>query len=195
MSALAGAGEVVISDYPSPGILSTLETNCAKNIPSSLSSEESSASSNSVRVVGHEWGIIDDEFSKANARRFTRILAADCLWMVGEHQNLVTSMLHFLSGDDDGSNDDHDHEKKNEKKKKKKQAAQVWIVAGFHTGRATLASFFKVAHDAGLEVKRIWERDVQGNEREWVKEPDQSRPKEDIASLKKWLVVAILGRK
>lgn len=174
---LAGAQEVVITDYLSAEILATIETNCRKNIPSQISG------GNNVRVIGHEWGILDDEFSKANARRFTKILAADCLWMVGEHQNLVTSMLHFLADDDDDDDD-------NEKKKKK---ARVWVVAGFHTGRATLASFFEVAHDAGLEVKRIWERDVQGNEREWVKEP-QSRL-EDIATLKRWLVVAILGRK
>ena len=166
VSVLAGAQEVVISDYPSPEILATIEMNCRKNIPS--------YSKGSARVVGHEWGIVDDDFSKANARRFTRILAADCLWMAGEHQNLVTSMLHFLSDDDD-------------------ENARVWVVAGFHTGRARLASFFEVAHDAGLEVKRIWERDVQGNEREWVKQP-QSRP-EGIAELKKWLVVTILGRK
>lgn len=166
VSVLAGAQEVVISDYPSPEILATIEMNCTKNI--------SSHSKGNTSVVGHEWGIVDDDFSKANARRFTKILAADCLWMAGEHQNLVTSMLHFLSDDD--------------------ESARVWVVAGFHTGRATLASFFEVAHDAGLEVKRIWERDVQGNEREWVKEPLQSRP-ENITELKKWLVVAILGRK
>lgn len=176
MSVLAGAQEVVISDYPTPGILAAIKTNCAKNIPPSHSSKR-----NNVRVIGHEWGVVDDEFSRVNARRFTRILAADCLWMVGKHQNLVTSMLHFLSDDDD---DDDGNEKK----------AQVWVVAGFHTGRTTLVSFFEVAHDAGLEVKHIWERDVQGNEREWVKEPHKSRP-EDIATLRKWLVIAILGRK
>lgn len=165
ISVLAGAQEVMISDYPSREILATIEMNCAKNV--------ASRSNGRVGVVGHEWGIFNDDFSKANARRFTKILAADCLWMAGEHQNLVTSMLHFLS-------DGHEN-------------ARVWVVAGFHTGRATLASFFEVAHNAGLEVKRIWERDVQGNEREWVKEP-QSRP-EDITELKKWLVVAILGRK
>lgn len=165
MSALAGAQEVVISDYPSREILATIETNCAKNIPSQFRGN--------VSVVGYEWGIVgDDDFSKPNACRFTRILAADCLWMAGEHQNLVTSMLHFLSHDD--------------------EHARVWVIAGFHTGRATLASFFEVACEAGLEVERIWERDVQGNEREWVKEA-QSRP-EDVSEKRKWVVVAILGR-
>jgi predicted nicotinamide N-methyase len=165
VSVLAGAQEVVISDYPSPEILANIEINCTKNI--------SPHSQGRVCVAGHEWGKVDDEFSKMNAHRFTRILTADCLWMEAEHQNLVTSMLHFLSQDD--------------------EHAQVWVVAGFHTGRAALASFFEVAHDSGLDVKRIWERDIQGNEREWVKEP-QRRP-EDITTKKKWLAVAILGRK
>lgn len=183
MSMLAGAQELVISDYPSPEILATIEMNCKKNIAPSHYK-------NNIHVIGHEWGVIDDEFSKTNARHFTRILAADCLWMVGEHQNLVASMLHFLADEDD-------HEK-NKENKKKKSKAQVWIVAGFHTGRAKLASFFEVAHDAGLEIKNIWERDVKGNEREWVKEPDKRSHRaehEDIASLKKWFVVAVLERR
>lgn len=202
---LAGAEEVVISDYPTPEILATIETNCRKNMPAAQFGKK-------IHVVGHEWGVLDDEFSKANARHFTRILAADCLWMVGEHRNLVASMLHFLANDVDVDDDnfhhshhedqdqDQDHENAKNENAKKKKTAQIWIVAGFHTGRATLTSFFKVAQEAGLNIKHIWERDAQGNEREWSvkelnKKSQQAEPDEDIASLKKWLVVAILERR
>lgn len=191
VSALVGAQEVVISDYPSAEILTTIERNCAKNIPAfrphshSHSSRESGnvngiVKVNNVRVIGHEWGKVavaddrgdGDDFPITHAHHFTRILAADCLWMASEHRNLVMSMLHFLSRDE--------------------ERARVWLVAGFHTGRAKIASFFEVAADAGLEVERIWERDMQGNEREWVEEA--SRRPEDITERKKWLVVAILRR-
>ena len=215
---------MVISDHPTPEILTTIETNCRKNIPPAHFEK-----TKKIHVVGHEWGFLDDEFSKANARHFTRILAADCLWMAGEHRNLVASMVHFLAAADDDDDVDHDdvdddddahcphHEDQyqdqdqdhgknanaNANANAKKKTAQIWIVAGFHTGRATLASFFEVAHEAGLQVKHIWERDVQGNEREWVKEPRKKSQQqaqaqaevEDIASLKKWLVVAVLERK
>lgn len=71
--------------------------------------------------------------------------------------------------------------------------ARVWVVAGFHTGRAAVASFFEVAGEEGLEIDEIWERDNNGGEREWVKERDSKV--EDVTERKKWLVVAILRRK
>lgn len=71
--------------------------------------------------------------------------------------------------------------------------ARVWIVAGFHTGRANVASFFEVAVEAGLEIEEIWERDINGGEREWMTERDSQA--EDVTERKKWLVVAILRRK
>ena len=66
--------------------------------------------------------------------------------MDDEHQNLVDSMLHFLSPEDD---------------------ARVWVVAGFHTGRRKVADFFETARRSGLEIERVWERDCEGREREW----------------------------
>ena len=161
VAALAGAKRAVISDYPAPEILATLRANVEENIPS--------ARRESTSVHGHEWGVLTDDFSKANAKRFTRILCADCLWMVGEHFSLVKSMLHFLSDN---------------------TSARVLVVGAFHTGRAIPASFFAVAATAGLEAEKIWERDVHGVEREWVAEKDGGR--EDITERKKWLVVAVL---
>ena len=164
MSALAGADQVVLSDYPAAEILANLEVNAEKNIPHETSSK--------VEVKGHEWGVLSDPFSQSHAGYFTRILAADCMWMPWQHQNLARSMLHFLSHDID---------------------ARVWVIAGFHTGRARLAPFFDVVMEEGLELEKIWEQDADGVEREWMKERDGGR--EDISGRKKWLVVAVLRRK
>ena len=123
-------------------------------------------------VEGHIWGEIDSDFASANAHAFDRVIAADCYWMPGEHVNLVHSMLHFLTHDPGG---------------------RVFICAGFHTGRAKLASFFDIAAERGLEVEEIYEEDAAGLRREWDKERDGGR--EDHTERKKWLVIAMLRRK
>ncbi len=164
MSVLAGAKEVVLSDYPSPAILANTKANVERNVPKQLQQK--------LTVRGHEWGVLKDDFSRAHLNHYSRILCADCLWMDGEHYSLAQSMEHFLSPNDD---------------------ARVWVIAGFHTGRAKLVAFFDIATQAGLETEHIWERDADGNEREWVRERNGGQ--EDAAGRNKWLVVAILKRK
>ena len=164
VSVLAGAEQTVISDYPAPELIANIKVNAKRIIPSQLL--------NKVAVQSHEWGAVSDEFSSAYAHYFTRILSADCLWRSGQHHSLAKSMLHFLSLN---------------------ATARVWVVAGFHTGRVKVASFFEEASEVGLEIEEIWERDINGGEREWVKEPNSRI--EDITERKKWLVVAILRRK
>ena len=157
-SALAGGGEVILSDYPSQKILSTLKINVDRNVPETLRYPKK------VGVQGHEWGVLTDEFSRSNAGHFTRVLCADCLWMDGNHYGLAQSIAHFLSD---------------------KEEARAWVIAGFHTGRAKLVSFFDITSQAGLEIETIWERDADGNERDWDRERiDKER--------NRWLVVAIL---
>ncbi len=129
-----------------------------KNIPEPLQL--------SVTVQAHEWGVLTDSFSETNAKHFTRVLVADCLWLDGEHYSLVQSIVHFLSP---------------------KAEARAWVIAGFHTGRPKLVAFFDTAVQAGLEIEAIWERDADGGEREWVRE------RVDIEK-NKWMVVAILKR-
>lgn len=161
---LSGAEEVVISDYPARELLANIEVNIEKNIPEKLKEK--------ISVEGHAWGILMDPFSKTRGYQFTRILSADCLWLSGEHENLIKSMLHFLSYE---------------------SAARVWMVAGFHTGRFNLASFFAAADNAGLETETIYERNVDGRRRTWTAE--DSGQKESIADLRKWLVVASMKRR
>ncbi|KAK8257276.1 hypothetical protein IWZ00DRAFT_540107 [Phyllosticta capitalensis] len=164
MSVLAGAEEVVISDYPAPEILQNLRSNVERNVPSQLRPK--------VRVEGHTWGDMTSPFPAANAGKFSRILAADCLWMPHEHANLARSMRHFLSPDED---------------------ARVLVIAGFHTGRARMAAFFDVVGDEGLEVEEMFEMDAEGKRREWRSERDGGA--EDHGERKKWLVLARLKRK
>ena len=162
MGVLAGAEEVVLSDYPSPAILANARANVERNVPREQQQK--------LSVQGHEWGVLTDQFSKAYANHFSRILCADCLWMDREHYGLAQSMEHFLSHKGD---------------------ARVWVIAGFHTGRAKLVSFFDIAAQAGLETDQIWERDADGNEREWARERNGGQ--EDGRN--KWLVIGILKRK
>ena len=161
MSVLAGAQEVVLSDYPSPAVLANTKANVEKNVPKKLQQK--------LTIRGHEWGVLTDDFSRAYSNHFSRILCADCLWMDGEHYSLAQSMEHFLSPNDD---------------------ARVWVIAGFHTGRAKLVAFFDIATQAGLETEHIWERDADGNERE-----ERNGGKEEAPGRNKWLGVAILKRK
>lgn len=124
-------------------------------------------------VEGHQWGIFDNPFAQSHAQQYTRILAADCLWMPWEHDNLALSMVHFLSPDPN---------------------ARIYVIAGFHTGRAKMAPFIEEAvPKVGLEVEVVFEMDAEGRRREWAAERDGGR--EDVAGRKKWLVVARLKRK
>ena len=92
--------------------------------------------------------------------------------MPEEHGNLLESMLHFLSSSTE---------------------AEIWVTAGFHTGRAKLVAFFDTAESMNLEVSHIYERDVNGRERAWKRERDGGL--EDITERKRWLVIAVLKRK
>lgn len=124
-------------------------------------------------MQGHLWGSASTPFETAHAHAYTRILAADCLWMPWEHENLAKSMLHFLSHNPD---------------------ARVLCIAGFHTGRAKVAPFFEeVVPQQGLAVESVYEMHADGKRRPWAKERDGGR--EDTAERNKWLVVARLKRR
>ena len=156
-------GKVIISDYPAPAALATIRLNAKKAITPSLESVYS--------IQGHEWGDLTSAFALKYQHYFERIIAADCFWMPSQHLNLVRSILHFLTLDPRG---------------------EVFVVSGFHTGRAKLASFFDVAEEEGLETEEIFEEDVEGNLRAWAHERDGGM--EDPTERKRWLVIARLGR-
>jgi hypothetical protein len=103
------------------------------------------------RIEGHQWGEFNNDFASKHQHHFTRILAADCYRMPGQHENLVQSMLHFLHPSPE---------------------SRIFAIAGFHTGRAKLGAFFDVAVEQGLEVEEIHEEDAEGRRRAWLKERD-----------------------
>ncbi|KAF3921049.1 hypothetical protein AA313_de0202880 [Arthrobotrys entomopaga] len=164
LSALAGAKSVVITDYPAPKILQNITSNISLN--SSILS-----SCTTPKVYGHTWGILTDTIAETYSHAFTRIIAADTLWMDHEHENLAKSMLHFL--------DD------------KNPKARVIVVAGLHTGREKMSKFWDVAVNTGFEIESIKERDVNGVEREFLAD----RGFEDGSEKKRWLTIGILKSK
>ena len=163
MSALAGAEFTTISDYPSPAIIHNIEKNVNRNL-------HDKGVYSPISVQGHQWGMITDDFSQHHAHSFTRILCADCLWMDGEHENLLCSLQHFLAPE-----------------------ATACIIAGFHTGRAIVVSFFDKALKAGFEFEKMWEQDHYGEKRPW--DPCRKDCDNYIDERSKWLVIAILMRR
>lgn len=94
--------------------------------------------------------------------------------MRSQHENLVRTMQWFLA-----------------------PGGKVWVVAGFHTGRAIVAGFFETAVQNGFEIERIFERDLMakteaGEEvrREWVTVREGESPENQ----RRWAVVAVLTR-
>ncbi|KAK3940775.1 putative nicotinamide n-methyltransferase [Diplogelasinospora grovesii] len=168
MSALLGARRVVATDYPAPAIMEVLRENvreCTKPSYSPLGE-----GGGGIHVVGHEWGVFPADIAEER-NAFDRVFVCDCLWMRWQHENLRKSVDYFL---------------------KRGTEARAWVIAGFHTGRESMRGFFEKEELAadGLEIERIWERDCNGNDREWV----WDRGIEDITIRKSWLVVAILKR-
>lgn len=176
ISILAAASEVCITDHPSSPTLTsgTIQTNVQKMVERI----ERKNISPIITIHAHEWGSVTDAFTQANSDHYTKIIAADCLWMPSQHRNLHRSMAHFLSNE--------------------RPQACALVVAGFHTGRKVVAEFFKQfstsvgEHDTavGLTIAEIYESDMHGVRRPWLEE----RANEGKEDLKRWCVVAVIVR-
>ncbi|KAE8348098.1 hypothetical protein BDV28DRAFT_113356 [Aspergillus coremiiformis] len=167
---LAQASTVTITDHPSsPAFAGAIAFNVGHNI-------RKTSSKTDVIIKPHEWGTLEsDPWAVEKKGTFTRIIAADCYWMRSQHENLVKTMEWFLA-----------------------PGGKIWVVTGFHTGRAIVTRFFETAVDGGLEIERIHERDLNsmtedGQEvrRDWVPEREGEGPE----NRKRWCVVALLKRK
>lgn len=144
VAAMKGAKRVAITDYPAPEVLENIRRNVGNNIDQRRGKMPAIGE---VVVQGHEWGLLHDSFSKHNKESFSRILVADCLWMPWQHENLLKSIRWYLDSN-----------------------GKAWIIAGFHTGREKMARFYETERlkNFGLEIEKIWERDAEGNTRDWV---------------------------
>lgn len=180
LAALLGARRVLVTDYPAPAVMANLRANVARNArpdmaPLSPGDAAAAVPDVEVEVGGHAWGDLDTALAAGGRHAFDRVLVCDCLWMPWQHGDLLRSIEWFLKEeeDDDG--------------------ARCWVVAGFHTGREKMRGFFEEGRlaEVGLEVERIWERDCDGVEREWV----WDRGYEDPVGRKRWLVCAVLKRR
>lgn len=180
LAGLLGARRVVLTDYPAPAVVANLRANAARNLRPALAPAGGKLVAPSVEVDGHAWGELpssppQDDHDRHHA--FDRVLVCDCLWMPWQHDNLLASIDWFLKRDQDDDGAD----------------ARCWVVAGFHTGREGMREFFRDERlgRVGLEVERIWERDCDGEEREW----SWDRGTEDPGARKRWLCFAILRRR
>ena len=188
-AARSGARSVVLTDYPTPEILATLDANvrsnsfvlckpkdgakagCANQEPGKMTGEVADNKAEiltEVTVFGHEWGTFSSPWCGAHRSTFTRILAADTLWLDGAHAPQAASMAFFLAHS---------------------TSACVWIFAGFHTGREKVRRFLEeTLPKVGLRVRDAWEVDIAGMERHW----DGTRH-EGPGEGARWSVIAIAG--
>ncbi|KAJ5989298.1 hypothetical protein N7481_004508 [Penicillium waksmanii] len=170
ISSLANASTVVATDHPlSPALAGAIQFNIDHNL-----CNLSPIPPANVSIQPHEWGVLDDPFSQQNRGAFTRIIAADCYWMRGQHENLARTMQCFLA-----------------------PGGHVCVVAALHTGRATVAHFFETALKNGLRIERIFERDIMakyddGREirREWLPKRDGEGP----GTRARWCIICVLRR-
>ncbi|KAK0739711.1 hypothetical protein B0T21DRAFT_346994 [Apiosordaria backusii] len=178
MGGLLGAKRVVVTDYPAPEVLKTLKENVMNGVRKENSPPDHGEGGKRIRleevvVEGHGWGELDTPLARDNKHKFDRVFVADCLWMGWQHGNLRRSVGWFLKEGED-------------------ENARAWVVGGFHTGREEMRGFFEeeALGGEGLEVERLWERDCDGEEREWV----WDRGVEDVRVRKRWLAVGVLRR-
>jgi hypothetical protein len=167
--------------------LGAIEYNIMRNVPALLRTN--------IESIPHEWGVLgnDDDFAQKNKGRFTRIIAADCLWMVHQHENLVKTLLWFLSEGTKGTitSSTGQEEDAEEAEEGEGEEGRVWIVAGIHTGRAIVASFFETALAMGLDTESIYERDLNGEgRRPW----EPIRAGEGVENRRRWVIIAVLKR-
>lgn len=177
MSILAGASEVCITDHPSSPALASGATQ--ENVQIGLDLAKSRNTSPLVSLNAHEWGSVTDAFSEEHGGHYTKIIAADCLWMASQHRLLVHTIAHFLS--------------------RKSPHACALVVAGFHTGRRVVADFFNQFSKSDevddaveqLNLSEIYEIDMNGQRRPW----NESRTNEGKEELSGWCVVAVIVRR
>ncbi|KAJ3077802.1 hypothetical protein HDU99_000965, partial [Rhizoclosmatium hyalinum] len=146
VAAKCGAKQVLATDYPDEGIISTLDVNY-KNI---FGEECRWVNGKDVwwNVLGHAWGeasSLSKIKSYINPESVTPIVLfmADLLWIPTVHMALLSDIYAILSLP---------------AKSPTTVKSKAHITAGLHTSRETIDAFFKKARDSfGFTVKKIGE--------------------------------------
>jgi hypothetical protein len=121
--------------------------------------------------------------------------------MKDQHENLVRSLLWFLAPPDTDQRESESSsaaaENAGAENRGKEGGGIAWVVAGFHTGREIVASFFDTAEKMGMVVKAIWERDLNASseEGEVIRDWIPVRKGEGPENRARWCVVAFLQRR
>lgn len=115
ISAKYGASNVVITDYPDPGLLAGLE----ENIRLFDVTQQAHA-------IGLDWADVEAiaSLQQAYPHGFDRILCADVLWLSSSHEPLLRTIRALLA---------------------RTPTARCIVVSGFHTGRRAITHFFRLA--------------------------------------------------
>ncbi|GAA6032471.1 hypothetical protein JCM8097_004777 [Rhodosporidiobolus ruineniae] len=185
MAARMGARSVTLTDYDDPALIANLRSNIA------LAFDKEPEVQKRIRALGHSWGEEDSLralISSNSSRPFSRILLADTLWYSSAHTLLLSSLGRLLA---------------------RTPSARIHIVAGFHSGRATVRSFLRKARKVGLVRKGEWtEVSTKGERRQWGwdlkrregnggeddgEDEESWEEKEDASERNKWAVEGDLG--
>ena len=206
--------------------------------PGGRNPASSSASARPLRRPAVETLSEDDDDDDDDDCAYDVVIATDCLWLEGQHRHLIESMVSFLAwssppppptaaaatgsetpGADRSGPPSHDNNstRPDSRVAEMDGGPEIWITAGFHTGRHVIGSFLESVHayDASsssssssssspyhapderarprkgsLAVRAIYEQDMHGATRSF----EAVRPGEGLEERKKWVVVIVLGR-
>ncbi|KAE9396872.1 hypothetical protein BT96DRAFT_921809 [Gymnopus androsaceus JB14] len=154
---------VTVSDYPDVQLIRTLSENIANNQVSA-----------NCHARAYAWGsdphvLLRGDSDQYSDRGFDAIIAADTLWNSDLHGIFIDSLRRTL---------------------RKSSSSRAHLVAGLHTGRYTLQSFFDAALQSGFVFESLEERERSGTaKRNW----DVTRAEqEDEKERRKWLVWIVL---
>ncbi|KAE8256293.1 hypothetical protein A4X13_0g2744 [Tilletia indica] len=151
VAGLLGAKRVLITDYDDLPLIDTIKSNIASVCPKH----------EKMCGMGLTWGSDDhvrralSAFGEEDGRSgFSRVLAADTLWVSSAHDVLLRTMRSLLSHTPD---------------------ARILMLAGFHTGRPAISRFFQLA--AGELASTDGDNKSQQATSEGILVPDWEDPK------------------
>ena len=155
ISSLSAAHSATITDHPSsPALVAdTIAHNVHHNLKINLLAagpapepepEREPRTNTTISIHGLTWG--DPLFTSPTTygkpsspqpakHSFDKIILADCLWMPSQHANLVKTIDGYLAA----------QAQQDQAQANATSMPCALVIAGFHTGRSTLARFFKIA--------------------------------------------------